>query len=50
MIDLHCDTIMKLIDYPSNGDLYRNTWKVDIEKITKGSQQGAGFCIIYQSW
>ena len=35
MIDLHCDTIMKLIDYPSNGDLYRNTWKIDIEKLQK---------------
>ena len=29
MIDLHCDTIMQLLDHPDSGDLYRNTWKID---------------------
>ena len=38
MIDLHCDTIMKLIDHPDCGDLYRNTWKIDIEKLQKHSK------------
>ncbi len=33
MIDLHCDTIMQLLDHPDSGDLYRNTWKIDIEKL-----------------
>ena len=35
MIDLHCDTIMQLLDHPDSGDLYRNTWKIDIEKLQK---------------
>lgn len=33
MIDLHCDTMMQLLDHPDSGDLYRNTWKIDIEKL-----------------
>lgn len=45
MIDLHCDTIMKLIDYPSNGDLYRNTWKVDIEKLQKAHSKVQDFAL-----
>ncbi|MDU6268667.1 MAG: membrane dipeptidase [Veillonella sp.] len=35
MIDLHCDTMMQLLDHPDSGDLYRNTWKIDIEKLQK---------------
>ena len=35
MIDLHCDTIMQLLNHPDSGDLYRNTWKIDIEKLQK---------------
>lgn len=45
MIDLHCDTIMKLIDYPSNGDLYRNTWKIDIEKLQKAHSKVQDFAL-----
>ena len=45
MIDLHCDTIMKLIDYPSNGDLYRNTGKVDIEKLQKAHSKVQDFAL-----
>ena len=45
MIDLHCDTIMKLIDYPSNGDLYRNTLKVDIEKLQKAHSKIQDFAL-----
>lgn len=45
MIDLHCDTIMKLIDHPSSGDLYRNTWKVDIEKLQKAHSKVQDFAL-----
>ncbi len=36
MIDLHCDTIMQLIDHPHDGDLFSNKWKIDIERLIKG--------------
>jgi len=36
---------MKLIDYPSNGDLYRNTWKVDIEKLQKAHSKVQDFAL-----
>ena len=45
MIDLHCDTIMKLIDHPSSGDLYRNTWKIDIEKLKKAHSKVQDFAL-----
>lgn len=45
MIDLHCDTIMKLIDHPSSGDLYRNTWKIDIEKLQKAHNKVQDFAL-----
>ena len=45
MIDLHCDTIMKLIDHPDCGDLYRNTWKVDIEKLQKAHSKVQDFAL-----
>ena len=45
MIDLHCDTIMKLIDYPDCGDLYRNTWKIDIEKLQKAHSKVQDFAL-----
>ena len=45
MIDLHCDTIMKLIDHPSSGDLYRNTWKIDIEKLQKAHSKVQDFAL-----
>ena len=47
MIDLHCDTIMKLIDHPSSGDLYRNTWKIDIEKLQKAHSKVQDFALFY---
>lgn len=45
MIDLHCDTIMKLIDHPSSGDLYRNSWKIDIEKLQKAHSKVQDFAL-----
>ena len=45
MIDLHCDTIMKLIDHPSSGELYRNTWKIDIEKLQKAHSKVQDFAL-----
>ncbi|MDY5787202.1 membrane dipeptidase [Veillonella caviae] len=45
MIDLHCDTIMKLIDHPNNGDLFKNRWKIDIEKLQKGRSRLQDFAL-----
>ena len=45
MIDLHCDTIMQLLDHPDSGDLYRNTWKIDIEKLQKAHSKVQDFAL-----
>ena len=45
MIDLHCDTIMQLLDHPDSGDLYRNTWKIDIEKLKKAHSKVQDFAL-----
>ena len=45
MIDLHCDTIMHLLDHPDSGDLYRNTWKIDIEKLQKAHSKVQDFAL-----
>lgn len=45
MIDLHCDTIMKLIDHPKSGDLYENQWKIDIQKLKKGHSKLQDFAL-----
>ena len=45
MIDLHCDTIMQLLDHPDSGDLYRNTWKIDIEKLHKAHSKVQDFAL-----
>ena len=45
MIDLHCDTIMPLLDHPDSGDLYRNTWKIDIEKLQKAHSKVQDFAL-----
>ena len=45
MIDLHCDTIMQLLDHPDSGDLYRNTWKIDIEKLQKANSKVQDFAL-----
>ena len=45
MIDLHCDTIMQLLDHPDSGDLYRNTWKFDIEKLQKAHSKVQDFAL-----
>ena len=45
MIDLHCDTIMQLLDHPDSGDLYRNTWKIDIEKLQKAYSKAQDFAL-----
>lgn len=43
MIDLHCDTMMQLLDHPDSGDLYRNRWKIDIEKLQKAHSKVQDF-------
>ena len=45
MIDLHCDTIMQLLDHPDSGDLYRNNWKIDIEKLQKAHSKVQDFAL-----
>ena len=45
MIDLHCDTIMQLLDHPDSCDLYRNTWKIDIEKLQKAHSKVQDFAL-----
>ena len=45
MIDLHCDTIMQLLDHPDSGDLFRNTWKIDIEKLQKAHSKVQDFAL-----
>lgn len=45
MIDLHCDTMMQLLDHPDSGDLYRNTWKIDIEKLQKAHSKIQDFAL-----
>ena len=45
MIDLHCDTIMQLLYHPDSGDLYRNTWKIDIEKLQKAHSKVQDFAL-----
>ena len=45
MIDLHCDTMMQLLDHPDSGDLYCNTWKIDIEKLQKAHSKIQDFAL-----
>lgn len=35
-IDLHCDTISALADHPERGDLLKNTFEIDLDKLTRG--------------
>lgn len=48
MIDLHCDTIMMLIDYPNEGDLGQNPWKIDISKLKKGGYTLQDFALFVE--
>ncbi|WP_295789050.1 dipeptidase [uncultured Veillonella sp.] len=48
MIDLHCDTIMQLIDHPNSGDLWENPWKIDIQKLKKGGYELQDFALFVQ--
>ncbi|MFC2462916.1 MAG: dipeptidase [Veillonella parvula] len=45
MIELHCDTMMQLLDHPDSGDLYRNTWKIDIKKLQKAHSKIQDFAL-----
>lgn len=45
IVDLHCDTLMKLIDVPEGGDLYQNVWNVDIQKLQKSKYLLQDFAI-----
>ena len=37
IIDLHCDTLMKLLDVPAGGDLHKNVWNIDLQKLQKSN-------------
>lgn len=45
MIDLHCDTLLKLYDEPQMGDLYSNPWTVDVKKLKKAHSLVQDFAI-----
>jgi len=36
---------MQLLDHPDSGDLYRNTWKIDIEKLQKAHSKVQDFAL-----
>lgn len=48
MIDLHCDTIMMLIDNPDKGDLGQNPWKIDLQKLKKGGYTLQDFALFVE--
>lgn len=48
-IDMHCDTIWKLLDLGGSGDLYDNDGDISIRKMQKGGTLAQFFaCFIYQ--
>lgn len=44
-IDLHCDTIMRLMEGEKTEGLYRNSYSVDIEKLQAGGAQAQFFAM-----
>ncbi len=46
IIDLHCDTIDKLMDYP-NSNLYRNSFSIDIQKLQKANSLAQVFALYF---
>ena len=48
LIDLHCDTLWKLMDLSGNGDLMKNDGCVSIEAMKKGGTMAQFFaCFTY---
>ena len=47
LIDLHCDTLWKLMDLSGNGDLMKNDGCVSIEAMKKGRNDGTVFRLLY---
>ncbi len=45
IVDLHCDTLMKLLDVPAGGDLGRNCWNIDLQKLQKSKYLLQDFAI-----
>jgi len=45
MIDLHCDTIYKLVEENSQESLDKNSFSVDAEKLRKGGVKGQCFAL-----
>ena len=46
LIDLHCDTIDKLMDYPKS-NLYRNDFSIDIQKLQKANSLAQVFALYF---
>ena len=44
-IDLHCDTVWKLVEEGEQANLYRNSFSVDIEKLRAGQVQAQFFAL-----
>ncbi|MGL4773536.1 MAG: membrane dipeptidase, partial [Clostridium sp.] len=45
-IDLHCDTALRLLD--EGGELYRNNYSIDIEKLKKGNALAQFFAMFVE--
>jgi len=44
-IDLHCDTILRLMEEGETGNLYHNSFNVDIQKLQQGKAQAQFFAM-----
>jgi membrane dipeptidase len=44
-IDLHCDTILRLMEAGSSASLYHNSFSVDIQKLQQGKAQAQFFAM-----
>ena len=44
-IDMHCDTILRLMDDKENLELYENHLSIDIKKLKKGNSLAQFFAI-----
>lgn len=45
IIDLHCDTILKLWEEQGKAELYRNSFSVDVEKLKAGNSLAQFFAV-----
>lgn len=48
VIDLHCDTVMKLMEHKNSSNLRKNNFSVDIEKLEKGDVMAQFFALFVE--